>query len=341
MNTHTNKTQETKSRSVANEVFQKQRGSERTYQFVDRRPEAIVQRNLQAMANDSSRIKQLSAIQRMADSSTQPKIVQRTELTIPGREKSEYSEVSSDYLEQALAYVENEGLREELRHAASYAQGKHTLVHANDPKECCAYRENVEPFRVVIVVPPNPTGMIRALAGYTDLNTPTAAATVHEIIHIAEKIANEENHRTDFSTPDPYDLDTGLSNVKRNLDFAIRSFEREEDTFDIEIHNNYTGPMGQRAQLLSHHIFERLTYAKQRRLGDRLESQDTNKEIPTVVSQLIIAIRNELPGYRGDFLRELQALESALHEDRARRRGMNSRDWVLTSRRHLEDKKNK
>jgi hypothetical protein len=64
MNTHADKTQENKSQSVANEVSQKQSGSESFFQFVDNRPEAIEQRKLQEMANNSPRAKQLKAFQK-------------------------------------------------------------------------------------------------------------------------------------------------------------------------------------------------------------------------------------------------------------------------------------
>ena len=71
MNTHADKTQENKSQSVSNETSQKQGGGESTFQFVDNRPEAIVQRKLQEMANNSSHVSQLRAFQEMPNNSTQ------------------------------------------------------------------------------------------------------------------------------------------------------------------------------------------------------------------------------------------------------------------------------
>lgn len=73
MNTHADKTQENKSQSVANELSQKQNGSESTFQFVDNRPEAIAQRKLQEMVNYRSRVSQLSSFQDMANNSPQAK----------------------------------------------------------------------------------------------------------------------------------------------------------------------------------------------------------------------------------------------------------------------------
>ncbi|MEP3388292.1 MAG: hypothetical protein ABJO02_08910 [Reichenbachiella sp.] len=53
MNTHAEKTQENKTQSVANTVSQKKNDNKSTFQFVDNRPEAITQRKLQEMANNS------------------------------------------------------------------------------------------------------------------------------------------------------------------------------------------------------------------------------------------------------------------------------------------------
>jgi hypothetical protein len=44
-----------------------QSGGESTFQFVDNRQESVAQRKLQEMANNSPRVKQLSAIQDMLD----------------------------------------------------------------------------------------------------------------------------------------------------------------------------------------------------------------------------------------------------------------------------------
>lgn len=56
MNTHADKTHENKNQAVANAVSQKKSSSESTFQFVDNRPEAVAQRKLQEMANNSTRL---------------------------------------------------------------------------------------------------------------------------------------------------------------------------------------------------------------------------------------------------------------------------------------------
>jgi len=73
LNTHADKTQETKSQSVANGNIEIKRSDESIYQFVDIRPEATAQRKLQHLANNSPRAVQLKAFQVMANNSPQVK----------------------------------------------------------------------------------------------------------------------------------------------------------------------------------------------------------------------------------------------------------------------------
>lgn len=75
MNTHTDKTQENKNKAVANAVSQKQSGGGSTFQFADNRPEAIAQRKLQEMGNNTQQVSQLRAFQDMANSSPRAKQV--------------------------------------------------------------------------------------------------------------------------------------------------------------------------------------------------------------------------------------------------------------------------
>lgn len=67
MKTQADKTQENESLSVANGVSQKQSSSESTFQFVDKRPEAVAQRKLQEMVNNSPKTEQAAQLQAMAD----------------------------------------------------------------------------------------------------------------------------------------------------------------------------------------------------------------------------------------------------------------------------------
>ena len=67
MRTYADKTQENNSQSVENGEFQMQSSGESIFQFVDDRPEAIAQRKLQEMANNSSKVSQLRALQDMTN----------------------------------------------------------------------------------------------------------------------------------------------------------------------------------------------------------------------------------------------------------------------------------
>jgi hypothetical protein len=61
MNTHADKTQENKSQAVSAVDSQMQSSGVATFQFADNRPEAIAQRKLQEMANNSPQVSQLKA----------------------------------------------------------------------------------------------------------------------------------------------------------------------------------------------------------------------------------------------------------------------------------------
>ena len=79
MNTHADKTQENKSQSVANGESQLHNGGKSTFQFVDNRPEAVTQRKLQEMANNSPRVKELRVFQSKANNHTTQQPIQREE----------------------------------------------------------------------------------------------------------------------------------------------------------------------------------------------------------------------------------------------------------------------
>jgi hypothetical protein len=87
MNSHADKTQENESQSVANAISQKQSVGKSAFQFVDNRPEAIAQRKLNEMVNNSPQAKQAAQLRAMSDSYTsqqeQPiqKIKNKTGLT--------------------------------------------------------------------------------------------------------------------------------------------------------------------------------------------------------------------------------------------------------------------
>ena len=71
MRTHSYKKTENKNQVVSNGESQKQSGGESTFQFVDNRPEAVAQRQIKEMANESPQAMKLKALQVMANNSLQ------------------------------------------------------------------------------------------------------------------------------------------------------------------------------------------------------------------------------------------------------------------------------
>jgi hypothetical protein len=69
MNTHASKAQENKSQSISTGESQVKSSAESTFQFIDNRPEAVAQKRLQAMLNNSPRAMQAKAHQKMANES--------------------------------------------------------------------------------------------------------------------------------------------------------------------------------------------------------------------------------------------------------------------------------
>lgn len=67
MNNHADKTEKSKNQSLANVFPHKQTGSKSPLQFVDNRPEAVVQRKLQELANSSPQVEQGTQLQAMAN----------------------------------------------------------------------------------------------------------------------------------------------------------------------------------------------------------------------------------------------------------------------------------
>ena len=66
MNTHADKTQESKSWSAVKEASQKKSSGEAALQFVDNRPDAIAQRKLQDIANNGPQVKKITHLQGLA-----------------------------------------------------------------------------------------------------------------------------------------------------------------------------------------------------------------------------------------------------------------------------------
>ncbi len=143
MNTHADKTQENKSQSVSVAASQMQSGGESTFQFIDNRPEAVIQGKLQEIANKSLQDKQAARLQAMADSHSaqqQQPIEKRASLQssqrqnntgLPDNLKSGIEGLSGYSMDDVKVHY-NSSKPAQLR-AHAYAQG--TDIHIGPGKE--------------------------------------------------------------------------------------------------------------------------------------------------------------------------------------------------------------
>ncbi len=70
MNTHADKAQENKNQSISNEGTEKTSRNASVFQFVDNRPEAIAQKKLLEIPNNSTQAKQMRAFKKMVENNT-------------------------------------------------------------------------------------------------------------------------------------------------------------------------------------------------------------------------------------------------------------------------------
>jgi len=107
MNTHADQTKENKSQAVSNALSQKESDGVSAFQFVDNRPEAVAQRKLQEIANNSSRVNQLKAYRDVANNGTiQMMYRNRMEESFKGEVKeANTAAVESDYENGPGPYV--------------------------------------------------------------------------------------------------------------------------------------------------------------------------------------------------------------------------------------------
>ena len=129
MNTHADKTQDNKNQSVANGVSQVQVGGEATFQFIDNRPEAVAQRKLKEMANNSPRTMQLIAFQDMANNSPQAK--QAAQLQAMADNYSSQQQQPIQKKENKTGFPDN--LKSEIENLSGYSMDD-VKVHRNSDK---------------------------------------------------------------------------------------------------------------------------------------------------------------------------------------------------------------
>lgn len=131
MNTHADKRQENKSQSAAYADSQKKSCGEATFQFIDNRPEAITQRKLQEIANNSPQA-QLQVTDNNYDEQQQQSIQKRENNTgLPDNLKSGIENLSGYSMDDVKVHYNSDKPAKLLAHA--YAQG--TDIHMGSGQE--------------------------------------------------------------------------------------------------------------------------------------------------------------------------------------------------------------
>ena len=134
MKTQADSIQEDKSQSSSHGKFQSQGGGESTFQFVDNRSEAIVQRKLQELANNSPHAKKIAQFQAMADNqSAQQQPIQKKENNtgLPNNLKTGVENLSGISLDDVKVHRNSDKPAQLQAHA--YAQG--TDIHLGAGQE--------------------------------------------------------------------------------------------------------------------------------------------------------------------------------------------------------------
>ncbi len=125
MKTCADKTQKSKSQSMANALPEKQSGVESIFQFADNRPMTIAQRKLQEMENNSPRAMQLRALKEVANnnSAQQWRSIQKkeNETGLPDNLKSGIENLSGYSMDDVKVHYNSEKPAQLQAHA--YAQG--------------------------------------------------------------------------------------------------------------------------------------------------------------------------------------------------------------------------
>ncbi|MEM6831518.1 MAG: DUF4157 domain-containing protein, partial [Bacteroidota bacterium] len=124
------------SRSVANVIPKKKSNPESPFPFVDKRPDAIMQRKLQTMANETNQTKQVARLQAMADdySLFQKQPIQRKEnrTGLPDRLKSGIENLSGYAMDDVSVHYNSSKPAQLNAHA--YAKGSEIHVATGQEK---------------------------------------------------------------------------------------------------------------------------------------------------------------------------------------------------------------
>lgn len=135
MNTHADKTQANKRQSVAIDIAQRQGGGETTFQFEDNRPEVIVQRKLQEIADNSPQARKAAQLHAMTDNHSaqqeHPILKKKNKTGLPDDLKTGMENLSGYPMDDVKVHYNSDKPAQLNAHA--YAQG--TDIHLASGQE--------------------------------------------------------------------------------------------------------------------------------------------------------------------------------------------------------------
>jgi len=131
MQNHAVQNTEPQGKSAAHELFEKKSSSEGV-QIIDNRPEAIAQRKLQEIANNSKQVKQLQALQTMAYHHTQQHTPVANKTGLPDHLKSGIENVSGYSMDDVKVHYNSDKPAQLNAHA--YAQGADIHIASGQEK---------------------------------------------------------------------------------------------------------------------------------------------------------------------------------------------------------------
>ncbi len=138
MNTHADKNQENKSQSVPTSESQIQGGADFTFLFADISPEAVVQKKLQEIANNSSQVSQLRAYQDIANNSPQTKHTTQLQAMVDNHSRRPHQPIQLEsQISTESSGENNTGLPDNLKTGMELLSGislDDVQVHRNSPK---------------------------------------------------------------------------------------------------------------------------------------------------------------------------------------------------------------
>jgi hypothetical protein len=152
MKTYADIKDENKSRAVASSLSTQKSNSKPTFQFVDNRPEAISQRKLQEMVNNSQQVEQLDQLQAIADNDSKG-VAQRVNADNPRKGKTWIPEETKQIVR----------LRNQLKSGSAPAVSeKNSLgtlwVHTGDNDSRDSILPKVDWSKQLRILPNSPTG---------------------------------------------------------------------------------------------------------------------------------------------------------------------------------------